>query len=145
MYRAVAMPIPSSAMESNSAVQPDPEASLALAEAACARNDHRSGAALARRVIYRAAAAGDAFSANLAAILRRLGEHEAARARSLDAIDLAQGKGATDHEMTFRLALASFDVEAAPSTAGCSALERQLDDFPADLDSDSPAMNSARR
>ena len=76
------------------------------------------------------------ISANLAAIHRRLGEHASARARFVEAIDLAHGEGAADHETTFRLALASLDVEAAPSKAGCTELERQLDDFPADLNSD---------
>lgn len=76
------------------------------------------------------------ISANLAAVHRRLGEFDAARTHFVEAIALARAEGATDHESTFRLALASLEVEAAPSQAGCAALERQLDAFPPGIDSD---------
>ncbi len=76
------------------------------------------------------------ISANLAGIHRRLGEFEAARTRFAEAIALAGAEGASDHARTFRLALASLEVEAAPSVAGCAALEAQLEAFPAGVYAD---------
>lgn len=83
------------------------------------------------------------ISANLAGIHRRLGEHGAARERFVEAIELAAAAGAAGQEATFRLALASLEVEASPSKAACAALEQALAAFPAKLEPDLP-MRSRR-
>ena len=76
------------------------------------------------------------ISAHIAGIHRRLGEFAAARARFIEAIDLLHAEGATAREATFRLALTTLEVEAAPSLAACAALERALDALPADVNPD---------
>lgn len=78
------------------------------------------------------------IGANIAGIHRRLGEYDAARARFVEAIALAHAAGANAQEATFRLALASLEVEAAPSQTACTALDQALDAFPSGIEPDLP-------